>query len=70
MKKIFTLALLAVFGGDVEELGDFLAAEVDADQRKETEFARGERGVGFEQAHEKGNVYLLEIGGEIAPFLR
>ena len=27
------LALFAIFGGDVQELGNFLAAEVDADQR-------------------------------------
>ena len=68
--RYLLLALLAVFGGDVEELGDFLVAEVDADQGEVAEFARRQCGVGIDEAHEEGNVHLLEIGGEIAPFFR
>ena len=68
--RYLLLALLAVFRGDVEELGDFLVAEVDADQGEVAEFARRQCGVGFDEAHEEGNVHLLEISGEIAPFFR
>ena len=68
--RYLLLALLAVFRGDVEELGDFLVAEVEADQGEVAEFARRQCGVGIDEAHEEGNVHLLEIGGEIAPFFR